>query len=46
MQLLLLALAAGLALGPQRPDSVVIPRGDLMRLYTDCSEARWPYGTD
>ena len=46
MLLSLVALAAGLALGPQRPDSVVIPRGDLMRLYTDCSEARWPYGTD
>jgi murein DD-endopeptidase MepM/ murein hydrolase activator NlpD len=42
----LVALAAGLALGPQRPDSVVIPRGDLLRLYTDCSEARWPYGTE
>ena len=46
MLLPFVALAAGLALGPQRPDSVVIPRGDLMRLYTDCSEARWPYGTD
>jgi murein DD-endopeptidase MepM/ murein hydrolase activator NlpD len=41
-----LVLAAGLVLGPQRPDSVVIPRGDLLRLYTDCSEARWPYGTE
>jgi murein DD-endopeptidase MepM/ murein hydrolase activator NlpD len=46
VQLSLFALAAGLALAPQRPDSVVIPPGDLMRLYTDCSEARWPYGTE
>jgi murein DD-endopeptidase MepM/ murein hydrolase activator NlpD len=42
----LLALMAGLTVGLQRPDSVVIPRGDLLRLYTDCSEARWPYGTE
>jgi murein DD-endopeptidase MepM/ murein hydrolase activator NlpD len=44
--LTIVTLAAGLAIGRQRPDSVVIPGGDLMRLYTDCSEARWPYGTD
>jgi murein DD-endopeptidase MepM/ murein hydrolase activator NlpD len=46
VQLSLFVLVTGLALGPQGPDSVVIPGGDLMRLYTDCSEARWPYGTD
>jgi murein DD-endopeptidase MepM/ murein hydrolase activator NlpD len=42
-------LAAALATPqtlPQRPDSVVIPAGDLMRLYTNCDEARWPYGTE
>jgi murein DD-endopeptidase MepM/ murein hydrolase activator NlpD len=42
------ALAAALAAAPppQHPDSIVIPAGDLMRLYTDCGEARWPYGTE
>ena len=46
MLLSLFALVAGLALPPQFPDSIVIPRGDVMRLYTDCGEARWPYGTE
>lgn len=52
MLLPVLALAAALAAAQQAPDrvvppdSVVVPAGDLMRLYTDCSEARWPYGTD
>lgn len=41
-----LALAAALVAAPQVPDSVAIPAGDLMRLYTDCGEARWPYGTE
>ena len=43
-----LTLAAALAAQQaalQRPDSIVIPSGDMMRLYTDCGEARWPYGT-
>ncbi len=46
MLLPLIALAAALAAAPQRSDSLVIPAGDLMRLYTDCGEARWPYGTE
>ena len=46
MLLPVLALAAALAAAPQHPDSIVIPAGDLMRLYTDCGEARWPYGTE
>jgi murein DD-endopeptidase MepM/ murein hydrolase activator NlpD len=29
-----------------RPEPIVIPTGDMMRLYTDCDEDRWPYGTD
>ncbi len=47
-----LTLAAALAAAQQNPapavvpDSIVIPSGDLMRLYTDCGEARWPYGTE
>jgi murein DD-endopeptidase MepM/ murein hydrolase activator NlpD len=32
--------------GVLRPDAIVIPTGDMMRLYTDCDEDRWPYGTD
>jgi len=48
MLLPVVALAAALAVAPppQHPDSIVIPAGDLMRLYTDCGEARWPYGTE
>jgi murein DD-endopeptidase MepM/ murein hydrolase activator NlpD len=46
MLLPVLSLAAALAAAPQRPDSIVIPAGDLIRLYTNCDEARWPYGTE
>ena len=46
MLLPILAFAAALVSAPQHPDSIVIPAGDLMRLYTDCGEARWPYGTE
>ncbi len=48
MLLPVLAFAATLAAqqaAPQRPDSIVVSSGDIMRLYTDCGEARWPYGT-
>ena len=41
-----LTIAAALAAAPQTPDSIVIPAGELMRLYTDCNEARWPFGTE
>ena len=27
-------------------DSVFPPGGEVMRLYTDCDEARWPFGTE
>jgi murein DD-endopeptidase MepM/ murein hydrolase activator NlpD len=46
MLLPVLALAMALAAAPQHPDSVVIPAGELVRLYTNCDEARWPYGTE
>lgn len=46
MLLSALALAATLSAASQRPDSVVVPTGDVMRLYTNCDEARWPYGTE
>ena len=46
MLLPVIVLAAALTAAPQHPDSLVIPAGDLMRLYTDCGEARWPYGTE
>ncbi len=52
MLLPVLTLAAALAAAQQAPDrvappdSLVIPAGDMMRLYTDCAEARWPYGTE
>lgn len=28
------------------PDSVFPPAGDVIRLYTDCDESRWPYGIE
>jgi len=28
------------------PDSLFPDRGTMMRLYTDCDEARWPFGTE
>lgn len=32
---------------PVQPDSVLFPSGGtIMRLYTDCDEARWPFGTE
>lgn len=37
---LALALTSGIA------DSIVIPREELLRLYTDCDETRWPYGVE
>lgn len=46
MLLPVLTLVATLSTAPQRPDSIVILSGELMRLYTDCAEARWPYGTE
>lgn len=46
MLLPVLALAAALSAAPQHPDSIVVPAGDVLRLYTDCGEARWPYGTE
>jgi murein DD-endopeptidase MepM/ murein hydrolase activator NlpD len=41
-----LLIAVALAQAPQAPDTVFPPRGDVMRLFTDCYEARWPYGTE
>jgi len=41
-----LLVVAALAQAPQAPDAVFPPRGDLMRLYTNCDEARWPYGIE
>lgn len=38
--LLAVALASGIH------DSIVIPREELLRLYTDCDETRWPYGVE
>lgn len=41
-----LLVVAALAQAPQAPDTVFPPRGGLMRLYTNCDEARWPYGIE
>jgi len=46
----ILLVAAALAYAPQGgpavPDSVFPPGGEVMRLFTDCDEARWPFGTE
>jgi murein DD-endopeptidase MepM/ murein hydrolase activator NlpD len=39
-------LAALLAARPQSDTSLFIPREEMIRLYTDCDEDRWPYGTE
>jgi len=43
-----LLIAVALAQAPRAlpPDTAFPPRGDVMRLFTDCDEARWPYGTE
>jgi len=53
LEVLLPALlaAAALAQAPQAPrpavpDSLFPPAGDVVRLYTDCDESRWPYGIE
>ena len=41
-------LLLALALAAQAPSDTALfpPRGDFLRLYLDCDEDRWPYGTD
>lgn len=40
------ALVALALLASGQSDTIFIPREELVRLYTDCDEARWPYGTE
>ena len=43
----LLLLAALVSLAQAPADSALFPpRGDFLRMYLDCDEDRWPYGTD